>query len=523
MCEWLRGERKIASTLKFDYHVLAMESRKVAPILASIAIAAGVLVHFLGIGSRALWYDEVTTAAYAWKSAGDLWSFLAAKEVHPPLFFFVSKLALMLPLPTEWSLRLVPLAASLAAIGLVEGIARRAFGVRYAGAVLAAWVPGLVIYGQEARAYAPLAALELAAIYALVRLHSRPGERRWAALAAVAMFLAAASSYFAILFLIPLAAALLMWAQDRRFAFACLAAAALAYAPWLPVAAQTFFGNDEALQHAAPRMLTVADYLGVLAFHWGHAVAAAAMLAAAVLVGWSRRGEPIVRLWLALAVLPLLFFAALPPRYPYFTPRYLIAWAVLPLVLAPAVFALSARRARKAGVALVALALVAMAPSAVSAVAESRVWNAEIGTNAAALFDNGDVLIVDPYYQSAALLYYLPIAPERKALLLDNPLQLYDGVQVAIGGKSIVLTSFGALTSVLSNMQGLSGNLWVLGYGPDGDDRKVWATDLSPIRTYEQATLYRVITPLRVDKDDRIYVGFRYIGSKVKALPAKLP
>lgn len=500
-----------------------MDHRKAIAAGAWIAIGAGVLAHFVGLGSRALWYDEITTAAYAWKPAAELWAFLTANEVHPPLFFYLSKLALLLPLPAEWSLRLIPLAAGLACIALVEGIVRRAFGVRFAGAVLAAWLPGLVIYGQEARAYAPLAALELAALYALVRLREEPAERRWIMLAALALLLAAATSYFAILFLIPFAAALVVWAQDRKFALVCLAGAVAVYAPWLPAAVRTFFGNDDVLQHAAPRMLTLADYAGVLAFHWGHAVGAAAALAAAALTAWTRRASPLVQLWMVLAVLPLLFFAALPPRYPYFPPRYLIAWAALPLVLAPGVFAISHRGLRIAGAGLFAAALFAMAPAAVSAVAEKRTWNADIGAQAAALFDDGDIVIVDPYYQSAAIHYYLPITHEAKARLLENPLQLYDGLRVNVGGKALVFTSFRALTAVLSTTQGLSGNLWVLGYGADSEDRKLWSSDLAQIRAYPQATLYRVVTPIRVDKESRFFLGLRYLGPRVKEIPTALP
>lgn len=499
-----------------------MDLRKITPVAAGLVIAAGVLVHFVGLGSRALWYDEVTTAAYAWKSAGDLWAFLVANEVHPPLFFYLSKLALVLPLTAEWSLRLVPLAASLACIGLTEGIARRAFNVRYAGAVLAAWLPGLVIYGQEARAYAPLAALELTAVYALVRMREQRA-RRWTVVAAAAMLVAAATSYFAILFLIPVAVALLLWAPNRRFALLCLAAAAVAYAPWLPAAVRTFFGNDDVLQHAAPRTLSLKDYAGILSFHWGHAAGAVAALAAVLLAGWAHRTKPVVVFVLILLLFPLLFFVALPPRYPYFPPRYLISWAAAPLILVPAIWAVQNRALRIAGALLFVVCLGAMVPASVAAVREARVWNADIGTKADKLFDDGDIIIVDPYYQSAALVYYLPITHEAKVRLLENPLRLYDGVRIEIGGKAVVLTSFRALTAVLSNMKGLSGNLWVLGYGPDSDDRKIWSSDLTPIRAYDQATLYHVITPIRVDKGDRFYLGLRYLGPRVKTVPTSLP
>ncbi len=484
--------------------------RKVLPFLAVGAL----LLHAWAMGSRALWYDEVTTYAFASKSLADLWTFLNTHDVHPPLFFALEKFALALPLPAEWSLRLLPLGAALTCIPLAEAFARRVYRVRWHGAVLAAVFPGLVMYGQEARAYAPLLMFEFTALLALVHVREQPEKRRWIALSVAALWCAAAMSYLAILFLPVISVALLLWTRRRGYAVAALAAAFLLYFPWLPRAWETFFSTAAGVAGNPPRALGPGSYARLFAMLWGGPVPAvlAAVLSAAAF--WRVRREPVAGLILVLAVVPLALFTAAPPRYPFFPARYLITWSGLPLLLLPALGRLRPLAARAAPV---ALAIVLLVP-AVRFHAEQRTWNRDLAAMAAERFGDGDILIVHPYYQSIALAYYLPLDPAIRARILENPLINYDGAAVLLNGrKQMGLTSPGAFAELAAGM-GIRGNVYVLVYGPPQPPIDRWLVHLAPVQHWEQASLYRLVTRPRVDpRSQQLLLGTLPVGRWVPA------
>jgi uncharacterized membrane protein len=488
--------------------------RRVPSLVWAALLAAGAALHVWGLSSKALWYDEITTAVYAAMAPRELWAFLSTREVHPPLFFFVSKLMLALPLAAEWSLRLVPLFAALACIPLAEGIARRGYGVRAWGALLAAFFPGLVFYAQEARAYAPLVAVQLLAVYALLRLREEPAARRFVVLAAAALWLGAAMHYFAILFVVPLGVMLLLWTERRGFTLAVLAAAALLYAPWIPVALRTFFGSGDLLRNAPPRTLAPADYFGVFAYLWGNAwIGAGVLLLTVMAAAWAFR-TALGALVLALAAFTPLFLTALPPTYPYFPARYVIAWAALPILLLPALLAAERPQAvRRISAALLAALMLACLVVAVKFDRTPRDWNRTLGADYAKYFKSGDVVVVSPFYQSLALEYYLPVEPSVRAELLSDPLKNYDGVRMYVKDRFVVLVSPERLVNVLSNRKGLSGNLWFLQYGPLPEELQAWKDLFIPIQRWPDATLSRVEAKVLVDsRTGRLFLGAIPLG-----------
>lgn len=505
--------------------------RGLASTVWAALLAAGAALHLWGISRKALWYDEITTAVYAAKSAGDLWQFLATREVHPPLFFFLSKAALALPLTPEWSLRLIPLLAALACIPLAEAVARHAWGVRWWGALLAAFFPGLVLYAQEARAYAPLAFTEFLVVYALVRIRAEPGARRWVVLAGAGMWLGAALHYFAVLFIVPASVAVFLWSDRKRFAVAALALGVVLYGPWIPVALNTFFGDPELLKHAQPRTLLPTDYFAVFAALWGGTWGAVLVLAlcCAALI-WAA-GDSAGRLLLALFVFTPAFLTALPPTYPYFPARYVIAWAALPVLLIPSLLREDrAPAVRRGAAALVAVLALLGAWTAVKHARTPREWNRALAAGFKDYFNTGDVIVVSPFYQSLALEYYLPLEPTVKAELLEDPLKNYDGARVQVGGRpadggrSVVIVSPEVLHVVMSNRRGLSGNLWLVQYGPLPAEMAAWNDVMTPIVRWPDATLYRITNKVIVDKRNmRMFLGPVSLGPYQPAPEQALP
>lgn len=189
---------------------------------AGIAIFGGaVLAGLLTIGAAPLDYDESFTALITGLSP-DRIVLATAGDVHPPLYYLLIALTRQVLGHSEIALRL----PSLICAGLAAWMAYRV-AHRYlctSSAVLAGWIaallPGLVRYGQDARMYSLLAALLLGAVWAAT-------ERRWL-LYALCMALALYTHNYAALYLVGL---LPFWSKERAGVLATAGALA-AWGPW---------------------------------------------------------------------------------------------------------------------------------------------------------------------------------------------------------------------------------------------------------------------------------------------------
>jgi len=140
-------------------------------------IALGTALRFSLILGRFLWYDESFTGLLAMQPLSGLLAGTAA-DVHPPLYYLVAwpvmHLISAIDLPL-WVLRIPSLLAGAASIWLMSKAAPAlGFDQRLARVLVAvtAITPAQVWYGSEARQYALLTALFLAAAWAI-------GARRW--------------------------------------------------------------------------------------------------------------------------------------------------------------------------------------------------------------------------------------------------------------------------------------------------------------------------------------------------------
>lgn len=485
--------------------------------LVGVLLAVAAFLHVYGVGDKALWYDEVTTALYGSMPVARLIEILSKEDFHPPLYFLLQRPFLALPLAVEWQLRLMPLLSWAAAVVLAELIVRRLGGVRWAGAVLAGFFPGLLVYSQEARVYATLTALEFAALYGVLRTMHEPRALRWSALTLASLWVAAASHYLAILFIAPIGVAAI-WLSARRRAVAGMAALGAAlYAPWLPVVVTGFFGQSP-IAHVTPRVVTLADIWSVFQPHWGGdawAMGVALVAAAALFMAFSEQRRE-AALMTALVVFPWVFLLIVRPKYPYFNPRYFLPWAALPLLL---VAWFHPPRLRQGAIAGLAVLTAVFAWQGWQHDRAPRTWNRELAAMSQELFEAGDLLIVEPYYQSIALFYYLPLSPRLRENALANPMKVFPTLVVDPNGVEVVASAIDYVPQVVGNVP-LSGRVYVVVYGPKTPGLVQMEPDMVEVKRWPHATLYRLNKRIWADpKAGHVFIGNRPVA---RWIPAKL-
>ena len=254
-------------------------------------------VRLTAMGEVSLDGDEAFSAQMAVRSLGDILTTLARHEPHPPLYYAGLAGWTRLAGTTELALRIPSAAAGLLLVALLYQ-AGRLLGGRSLG-LMAALVVAVnayqVWYAQEARMYVPAAVLGLAGLVTALQ-GLRTGRRRWYAAAALSLYLAALTHYYAVV--LGAGLALLVAAQllrGRRWPelwwwLGSLAVAGLLYLPWLLYAGQII-----ARHQLAPAGTT----------DFGRVLGEAAVRYSLGLSADPNRIWPITLFWLALAGLGL--------------------------------------------------------------------------------------------------------------------------------------------------------------------------------------------------------------------------
>lgn len=173
------------------------------------AAALGLALRLYRLGAQSLWVDEAATYL---SSAGTPWWVITQRRYDgsvPPLYFLLVNAVLRVG-DSEAALRAVSVVAGVLSIPLLYAVARRWIGDAAAAlaAVFLALAPFHVWYSQEARAYATLVCLGLAAVRAAQWAADRPGDWRPHALL-VALLVAAFYCHSEGLALLPVAAVVL--------------------------------------------------------------------------------------------------------------------------------------------------------------------------------------------------------------------------------------------------------------------------------------------------------------------------
>jgi mannosyltransferase len=175
-------------------------------LVALCALAA--LLRFYRLDAQSLWYDEGISAHQLTRSFPEI-AAAAARDTHPPLYYWLLKVWGQAFGATELGLRSLSALLGVAAVGLTWLIGRRLFGggAALVTGVLLACSPLAVYYSQEVRMYALVLACGLLASWGYVR------GSLW--LYVVGGAAAVYSQYLGAAFLVALNLHALLWWRSR--------------------------------------------------------------------------------------------------------------------------------------------------------------------------------------------------------------------------------------------------------------------------------------------------------------------
>ncbi len=308
-------------------------NRRVTIVSLSLAGAA-IAARFVYLARRPFWFDEIFTLWISRRSASRIVEALLL-DSGPPLFYVLSHPFVRIgeSVGCDAVARVLSLAA-LAALFLIALSRRASAGPRFIALLAAS--PLLFFYSGEARAYGLLSALSFLLFLATCRMRGRAAL----GLAALAAALLPWTHYLGVFIVVS---SIALSGAKRRWRSASLQAAALLpFLLWLPIALRQ---PAAALSWSEEGWLgSLRGTLGTFAFWspsapyfsrfvppaaWAGALAGAAMLAAAGLVG---RRRSAVREALTFAIVPLVLAAVAGLVRPiYFSGR--TEMAVLPVAL----------------------------------------------------------------------------------------------------------------------------------------------------------------------------------------------
>jgi hypothetical protein len=230
--------------------------RLAVALLVVLAVAAALRCYHLG--GKSLWLDEYFSleCSAGWArtdlrlphdatAAPDLislhnarpwwtiWKSVAADENHPPLYFLLLRGWRVMFGDSADALRSLSVAASMVSVALVFciGLETGGPGVAIGAALLMALTWPQIQRAQDARPYALVTTLSLAAALALVRIEQRGATRRRAAALGIAALLMPLVHYlaFAELAAMGVYATAVLRGRARRDVLLCLGGATLAF------------------------------------------------------------------------------------------------------------------------------------------------------------------------------------------------------------------------------------------------------------------------------------------------------
>ncbi len=410
---------------------------------ALVTIVLGGLALRLVDASTRLSHDE----GYSWlvASAPNATAFLsrlAHYENTPPLFYL---LLAPLPLESEFWLRLPSIVAGTASIAVLYGIVRPLLGTRAAllAALGLAVAPFAVSYSDYARGFMVAGVGVLVALMGAARLASG-GSRRWWWAYVLGGIWAIYSEYYAGLYLVAIAGALLWLGQPaRRQTVLASSLVAVGFLPWIPQLARSVgdVGKTKLpLTASTPSPGLVRDAFVPLFFGEHGASASGALrsaqaLALVLVLGWAcvrlRRAASREAFWLLAGVLVAvlgLYLVVTAVDTDIFRERYMTT--VIPLasaVLAGAIASLRWRMAVPA--AATALAVLGVAIVAVRA---GREYEPDSPAAVAIAAEHGEHTILT---NSAVVAFY----GRRLNVILDRPFGLGHGIEASCAPRCAVI------------------------------------------------------------------------------------
>ncbi len=335
-------------------------------------LVAGVLafgLYMYQIGESSIWFDEAFSVALINKSPSEL-IHLTAVDVHPPLYYLLLQGWTEIFGLSETALRSFSAVCMAGAVVMGLLLVRRYFGAKafYVTLPFLVLAPFLLRYAQEARMYALVALISMAATYVLLRAEESK-RTIWWVLYALLIAAGLYTHYYCGLIWIA------HWAWhwyatrhtpgarffDKRWLLS-YAGAALLFLPWLP----TFLDQADAVQGgfwigpvSQDTLVNVASNVLMYMQEWEVRewlslvlVLAVGALIALVVRAWHSVSNQLQKnhfaLLLCMGFVPVvvLFLVSLPPMQPLFVERYLVPAALAMYLLIGVSLALAFRTKR---------------------------------------------------------------------------------------------------------------------------------------------------------------------------------
>lgn len=393
--------------------------RRAAPAAGLLTLVALSLVLRSRALDGSLWIDEAISRGIAVHGVGEIPGLLR-QDGSPPLYYLLLHGWIAAFGESEAALRSLSLVAALLTIpaALWAGTVAAGRTAGWIAAALAAFNPFLTVYGQEARMYALVALLSLLACGTFVRGFVDDGGRHRVlfALVLAALLYTHAWAIFLVLGFAVVAA----WAWRDRLREAALpfAAAALAFAPWLPTLV------EQARHTGAPWSKTpsLAQLLGGLPGALDGGGGAAAVIAVGAFGASRLRHEPRA----ARIALLLLGAAAVALAAAWLHSHVTPSWAnrYLAILVGPVVVAAAAGLGRARGLGVATTAVVSA--FWLTFVVDADRSNARALAEAAGLRNGTTVVSTQPeqvpllaYYLGEEHRYVTPLGPVANPLVMD--------------------------------------------------------------------------------------------------------
>ena len=152
-------------------HLQASSWARIAPLLTVVILLVAAAARFHWLPAQSLWHDEGNSYVQSTRSFVEI-ADNAARDIHPPGYYWLLKLWRGLLGETEFGLRSLSAFASILSVAFAFALGRTLYG-RMAGLVAVALVAlntFSIYYAQEARMYALLALLAAASMWVFIKL-----------------------------------------------------------------------------------------------------------------------------------------------------------------------------------------------------------------------------------------------------------------------------------------------------------------------------------------------------------------
>ncbi|MGI8735583.1 MAG: glycosyltransferase family 39 protein [Pyrinomonadaceae bacterium] len=205
--------------------------------LFTLVVVLYVAARFWRLTSSCLWFDEIFGVHAARHNWTEMFKFVAADIIHPPLFYALLKVWIGIGGESLLWLRLLPVVFSVAAIVPLVLLARElrlGENEKKLALTFLAVNGYLIKYAQEVRMYSLLFLLTCASIWLFVKfINARNSTKMLLALAVINFLLVYTHYYGWLVVIVELLTLLLWWRHRAAKLLLTILALILSYLPWL--------------------------------------------------------------------------------------------------------------------------------------------------------------------------------------------------------------------------------------------------------------------------------------------------